>query len=102
RHLRNKLIQAYFQHGFRFAETKGTGRLVTLAIEGIDQLKQYLEIIAIRTIRALVVPGAIVIYIATIDHISALILILSVPVGIMFLVLPRLAAPKMEDKQHAT
>lgn len=102
RHLRNKLIQAYFQHGFRFAETKGTGRLVTLAIEGIDQLKQYLEIIAIRTIRALVVPGAIVIYIATIDHISALILILSVPIVIIFMILLGLAAQKMADKQYAT
>src|SRR5699024_11859274 len=83
-------------------EETGTRRLKTLAIEWSDLLKQHLQIIVIRTLRTVVVPAAIVIYIASIDHISALILILSVPIVIIFIILLGLAAQKMAEKQYAT
>lgn len=100
--LRNQLVEAYFSRGMRFIQSEGTGRLVTLAIEGIDQLKQYLEIISIRMIRTMIVPAIIVVYIFTIDKISAVILVLTVPIIIIFMILLGLAAQKMADKQYAS
>lgn len=99
-HLRKKLVNAYFNQGHRFIQSQGTGRLVTLAIEGIDQLKKYLEIISIRMIRTMIVPAMIVIYVFTLDKISAVILVVTVPIIIMFMILLGLAAQKMADKQY--
>lgn len=101
-HLRKKLVNAYFDQGHRFIQSHGTGRLVTLAIEGIDQLKKYLEIISIRMIRTIIVPMMIVIYVFTLDKISAVILVVTVPIIIMFMILLGLAAQKMADKQYAS
>src|SRR5690625_5131434 len=100
--LRKNLVKAYFQRGHRFIQSEGTGRLVTLAIEGIDQLKKYLEIISIRMLRTIIVPIMIVVYIFTLDIASAIILILTVPIVILFMILLGLAAQKMADKQYAT
>jgi len=100
--LRKKLVKAYFRQGQQFIQTEGTGRLVTLAIEGIDQLKKYLEIISIRMIRTFIVPLMIVLYVYTLDKISAVILVVTVPIIIIFMILLGLAAQKMADKQYAT
>src|SRR5690625_889594 len=100
--LRKKLVRSYFRQGQQFIQTEGTGRLVTLAIEGIDQLKKYLEIISIRMIRTFIVPLMIVLYVYTLDKISAVILVVTVPIIIIFMILLGLAAQKMADKQYAT
>lgn len=100
--LRKKLVKAYFRQGQQFIQTEGTGRLVTLAIEGMDQLKKYLEIISIRMIRTFIVPLMIVLYVFTLDKISAVILVVTVPIIIIFMILLGLAAQKMADKQYAT
>src|SRR5699024_5918303 len=71
--LRKNLVKAYFQRVHRFIQSEGTGRLVTLAIEGIDQLKKYLETISIRILRPMIVPIMIVVYIFTLDIASAII-----------------------------
>src|SRR5690625_2157917 len=100
--LRMQLIKAYFNQGHQFIQTEGTGRLVTLAIEGVNQLRKYLEIISIRMIRTFIVPMLIVIYVYTLDKISAIILVVTVPIIIIFMILLVLAAQKMADKQYAT
>lgn len=100
--LREKLTETYFKNGQHFANLYGTGRLVTLAIEGIDQLKTYVEKTIPRMIGTAIVPVVIVIYIFTIDKISAVILIVTVPVIIIFMILLGLAAQKMADRQYET
>lgn len=98
--LRNSLVKAYFLSRNRFVQSAGTGRLVTLAMEGIDDLKKYLEIISIRMLRTGIVPLAIVIYVYTHDSISAIIMIVTVPIVIIFMILLGYAAEKMADKQY--
>src|SRR5690625_2131911 len=63
--LREKLIETYFQQGKYFSSLYGTGRLVTLAIEGIDQLKEYIEIVVPRMIGTAIIPTLIVLYVFT-------------------------------------
>ena len=100
RHLRNTLISTYFQTGAHPAQSIGTGQFVTLAMEGIDDLKKYLEIIAIRMLRTGIVPLSIVIYVYTHDRLSALIMVVTVPIVIIFMILLGYAAQKMADKQY--
>lgn len=75
---------------------------MTLAVEGIEQIKTYLEIAIPKMIRSVIVPMAIVIYVFTLDTASAVILIVTVPIVVIFMILLGLAAQKMADKQYDT
>lgn len=71
-------------------------------MEGIDDVRKYLEIIGIRTLRSFILPIAIVIFIFPFDWISAAILIITVPIVIVFMILLGIAAEKMANKQYET
>lgn len=100
--LRKQLVETYFQRGPRFVQENGTGRLVTLAIEGMEEIKTYLEISIPRLIRTAIIPVVIVIYVFTIDKISGAILVVTVPIVILFMILLGVTAQKMADKQYET
>lgn len=100
--LRTDLVHAYFQTDLQFTQEQGTARLVTLAVEGIDQLKTYLELISVRTIRAFVIPAFTVIYVFILDHSSSYILVGAIPIIVIFMILLGLAAEKLADKQYAS
>lgn len=98
--LRNKLISAYFNHGIYFIQKEGTGHLVTLAVEGVNDFIKYMEIIALRTLKTIIIPITIVIYVFLYDPISSVILVVTVPIIIIFMILLGLAAQQMADKQY--
>lgn len=100
--LRNSLFETYFKQSSSLSQKKGTGHLITLAMEGIDHVRLYLEIIGIRTIKTFIIPAAIVIYVFQFDRISSYILIGTVPIVIIFMILLGLAAEKLADKQYDT
>lgn len=100
--LRKKLIQTYFKRGQQFIQVYGTGRLVTLAMEGIDQVKTYIELAIPKMIRTFIVPALIAVYVFTIDKSSAVIVVAAVPIIIIFMILLGLAAQKMADRQYET
>lgn len=100
--LREKVTAAYFKLGPRFAARNGTGRLVTLAIEGIEQIKTYFEITILRMIRTFIIPAVLAVYIFTLDKASALIVGGAVPIIIIFMILLGMAAQKKADSQYAT
>lgn len=100
--LRKQLIQTYFKNGRAFVQRLGTGRLVTLLVEGINDLKNYITIAIPRIIRTLFIPTLIVIYVFTLDVKSAVILIVTVPIVIIFMILLGLAAQKQADSQYET
>ncbi|MDM5188201.1 thiol reductant ABC exporter subunit CydD [Bacillus sp. DX4.1] len=100
--LHEQLIQAYFKLGPRFIQKNGTGRLVTLSIEGIEQLKTYIELTIPRMIRSCTVPAILVVYVFTLDATSAVILVVTIPIVIVFMILLGLTAQKMADKQYDT
>lgn len=100
--LRSELMDAYFTNRSQTLQNEGTGRLVTLAIDGIDQLKAYLEIISIRTIKTFIIPITLLVVIYLYDFISAIILIVTVPIVIIFMILLGVTAEKKADKQYET
>src|SRR5699024_414890 len=98
--LRKKLLKSYFDQGQSFVQIHGTGKLVTLALEGIKQVKTYIELALPKVLRSLILPSLIVIYIFTLDRPSAYILVGVIPVVIIFMILLGLAAQKMADRQY--
>ncbi|PEO00412.1 thiol reductant ABC exporter subunit CydD [Bacillus cereus] len=98
--LRKQLIEAYFTLGPRYVQTVGTGHLVTLSIEGIEKFKTYIELTIPKMIRSSIVPGLIVLYVFTLDIESGIILVVTIPIVIIFMILLGLAAQKMADCQY--
>lgn len=98
--LRKQLIEAYFTLGPRYVQTAGTGHLVTLSIEDIEKFKTYIELTIPKMIRSSIVPGLIVLYVFTLDIESGIILVVTIPIVIIFMILLGLAAQKMADSQY--
>ena len=94
-----KVLEKLFQLGPRYARKAGTGNIVTLVMEGTTQLRQYLEIVPSKMINLAIITPLIVLYILLIDKISAIILIVTFPIIIVFMILLGLAAKKKADKQ---
>src|SRR5699024_1496116 len=102
RMLRDQLMHAYFHRSISFIQQIGTGHLVTLAMEGVDDVKKDIEIVGIRMIKTILIPAAIVIYVYFYDPISSVILVLTVPIVVIFMILLGMAAENMADRQYAT
>ncbi|WP_240377104.1 thiol reductant ABC exporter subunit CydD [Bacillus piscicola] len=100
--LRDRLMQTYFGRSHAFVRQIGIGHLVTLAMEGVDHVKRYVEIIGVRMIKTAVIPAFIVIFVFLYDPISSVILVLAVPIIVIFMILLGLAAQMMADRQYET
>ncbi|MCG7378353.1 thiol reductant ABC exporter subunit CydD [Paenibacillus sp. ACRSA] len=97
--LRRQLVEQWFRLGPRFAKTEGTGHLVTLAREGIAQYKTYLELIIPRMLGMGFIPIVLLLYVFKLDVMSGVILMLTLPILITFLILVGLAAQRKIDGQ---
>lgn len=97
--LRKQLLDKLFTLGPRFSKSEGTGKLVTLALEGITYFRTYLELIIPRMIGTAVTPIIVLVYVFMLDVTSAIILIVTLPVLIAFMILIGLAARKQMDQQ---
>jgi ATP-binding cassette subfamily C protein CydD len=97
--LRQQVMAKLFQLGPRFAKTEGTGNLVTLVLDGISQFRTYVELIIPRMMGTAITPVLIVVYIFMKDQASAVILIVTMPILIAFMILIGLATKKHTEKQ---
>ncbi|MBA4534612.1 MULTISPECIES: thiol reductant ABC exporter subunit CydD [Brevibacillus] len=97
--VRKRLMEKLFWLGPRFAKTQGTGNVVTLVIEGVAQFRTYLELIIPRMVSTAITPWIILAYVAWQDMISGIILLVTMPILIVFMILIGLAAKGKMDRQ---
>ncbi|WLR60962.1 thiol reductant ABC exporter subunit CydD [Guptibacillus hwajinpoensis] len=100
--LKKEAISKLFAIGPRYAAEWGTGNLVTLLIDGAKQFRLYLELFLPKLTAMLFVAPLVLVYVWTLDVTSAIILSLTLPILIGFLILLGLAAKKKADKQWTT
>lgn len=98
--LRKKLNSKLFQLGPNITSTEGTGNMVTMALEGISQVENYIKIFLPKLFNMLVIPVVIFIYTFMLDVRSAVILLLVLPTLLFFLILLGRAARIRADKQY--
>ena len=79
---------------------EGSGKLVTLAIDGIGKVKQYFELNVSKQIRGAIIPTLIVIFIFYTDYVSALMIISVIPVIVIFMILLGINARDMANRQY--
>ncbi|MFX3619572.1 MAG: thiol reductant ABC exporter subunit CydD [Sporolactobacillus sp.] len=100
--LRVHFLAKLFKLGPKFVSREGTGNLVTLALEGVPQVRQYLQLFLPKMAANGILPILILCYIFVLDKISAIILIVTMPILILFMILLGLAAQKkMDDRWEA-
>ncbi|MGR6763970.1 thiol reductant ABC exporter subunit CydD [Paenibacillus sp. T2-29] len=97
--LRERLLARLFERGPGFAAREGSGKLVTLALDGMDRFRNYLEISIPRMIDMMAVTLLVLVYVFTLDMISGVILTTTMPILVGFFILLGLAARKQADKQ---
>lgn len=97
--LRKQVLEKLFELGPRFAATEGTGNLVTLVLEGVTKFRNYLELFLPRMLSTGVTPVFILAYIFVLDRASAVILAVTMPILIVFMILIGLTAKKQIDRQ---
>ncbi|MDQ0659725.1 thiol reductant ABC exporter subunit CydD [Paenibacillus sp. W2I17] len=97
--LRRQMVEQWFRLGPRYAKTEGTGHLVTLAREGTAQYKTYLELFIPRMLGIAFTPIVILLYVFKLDLMSGVILMLTLPILIVFMILIGLAAQRKIDGQ---
>lgn len=98
-YLRQNVLARLFERGPRFAASEGSGKLVTLVLEGVDRVRTYVELSVPRTLDMALVTFPLLAFIYTQDIISGLILTVTMPVLIGFFIVLGLAARKQADKQ---
>ncbi|AWB46360.1 thiol reductant ABC exporter subunit CydD [Paenibacillus sp. CAA11] len=97
--LRQQLMDKLFRLGPRFAKTEGTGKLVTLVLDGISKFKAYLELFLPRMLATGLTPGLILLFVYMKDLTSGIILTLTLPILIIFLILVGLTARRQTERQ---
>ncbi|MHA4767314.1 thiol reductant ABC exporter subunit CydD [Bacillus altitudinis] len=97
--VRKQLLDQLFHLGPVFTKKKGTGKLVTLAMEGIAQYRQYLQLFLPKMVNMAVIPVMVLVYVWTLDETSAVILIVTLPILIVFMILLGLVAQRKAAKQ---
>ena len=97
--VQENLIRKLFELGPRGIGKSGSGNMITLALEGIPSFRTYLELFIPRAISMMVIPIAVLIYVFAFDTISGIVLILTMPILIAFLILLGLVAQKYANAQ---
>ena len=100
RKIRQQLLQKIFRLGPNFVQKEGTGNMVTMTIEGIDQVENYITLILPKLTNMMVVPWIILLFVFTQDVRSGVILLLVFPIIIIFMIILGYAARAKADRQY--
>lgn len=100
--MREALLSKLFLLGPRFTSAEGTGKVVTMVMEGVADFRRYLELFLPKLMNMSIIPAMILIYVFIEDTTSGVILILTLPILILFLIMIGLATRAQADRQFET
>lgn len=98
--LRQKLLDKIFNLGPNFIQKEGTANTVTMSIEGIGQVENYLTLILPKLINMMIVPWIILIFMFMLDSRSAWIVLIVFPIIILFMIILGYAARQKANRQY--
>lgn len=99
--IRPRLQQKIFRLGPQSLAQRGTGSAVAMLIEGLDQVKSYIEILLPKMTDMMLISPVILVAVWREDWVSGLILLVMYPLIIFFMVILGLAARDRSNKQYA-
>ncbi|MDR3191242.1 MAG: thiol reductant ABC exporter subunit CydD [Lactobacillaceae bacterium] len=100
--IQTQLLAKYVELGPSLIARQGTGKSVTLAIDGLNKVHDYLSLVLVKMIDMLTIPLIILIYLAIVRWEQALFLLCIYPVIVMFMIILGLTAQAKADRQYKT
>lgn len=102
RKMRQKLLKKVFVLGPNVVQKQGTGNLVTLTLDGIFQVENYLKLVLSKMMQMALVPLLILGVAFYMDLTSGVIMLLVYPLIVLFMIILGYAAKAKADRQFAT
>lgn len=98
---RIQLLAKYAEIGPNIIKQSGTGNAVTTLGAGLDNIKNYFQLLLIKVFDLSIIPWLILLYIAYLKWEQGLFLLLVFPVVILFFIILGLAAQSKADAEFA-
>ncbi|BBH24131.1 thiol reductant ABC exporter subunit CydD [Paenibacillus baekrokdamisoli] len=98
--LRMKLIRHAAALGPQFTKGERSGELISTVTEGVEQLETYLAKFIPQAVMAVFLPGAIGCVVLSLDGVSTVVLAITLPLLIIFMILVGITAKKKADRQY--
>lgn len=100
--LREQFLSKVFKLGPIAIQKNGTGSIVTMALEGIDQVENYFKLILSKSIDMMIIPMVILISIFYFNIFCGVVLLLCFPLIILFMIILGQTAKNKANKQFKT
>ncbi|NEW04844.1 thiol reductant ABC exporter subunit CydD [Paenibacillus sp. SYP-B3998] len=100
--LRIRLLQKIADLGPNYAKGERSGELISTVYEGVEQLETYLARYLPQMALSMLIPAAVFCFVAGLDWLSALVLAITFPLLIIFMILVGMAAKSKAQKQFKT
>ncbi|EEJ72690.1 thiol reductant ABC exporter subunit CydD [Lactobacillus ultunensis] len=97
--LRQKLLGKVFNEGQALIQKQGTGSLITMALDGIDEVRNYIKLIYNKVLTMMIVPVLLFIAMLFVSWQCALILLVMYPLIVLFMIILGHAAQDKAIKQ---
>lgn len=97
--LRRRLLQKIFELGPALVQKQGTGSTITMVLDGINEVRDYIKLTFTKVMTMMIVPVLVLIAVAVLDWRSALILFIMYPLIVLFMIILGRAAQAKAIKQ---
>ncbi len=98
---RQQLLKKVFELGPVIVQREGTGNMVTLALDGIKEVENYIQLIYSKVISMMIIPVLLLIACFWLDWISGVVMLLVYPLIVLFMIILGYAAKAKADRQFA-
>lgn len=100
--LRQQLLAKLFKLGPQLVQQQGTGNIVTLTLDGISEVENYINLLFSKFVSMMIIPVMLLIVCFWLDWISGLVMLLVYPLIILFMIILGYAAKAKADRQYAS
>ena len=97
--LRNQLLAKVFDEGQALVQRQGTGSLITMSLDGIEEVSQYIKLVFSKVFTLMIVPVFVFVAMLLLNWQSALILMIMYPLIVLFMIILGKAAQDKAIKQ---
>ncbi|HAI26702.1 MAG TPA: thiol reductant ABC exporter subunit CydD, partial [Lactococcus lactis] len=100
--LRGDMLDKFFRLGPVAVANLGSGSAATTVITGIDQVENYIKLVLSKVLNMMIIPMLILIPVYFLDWQSGIVLTLTFPFAIIFMILLGYAAQGRAERQYKT
>lgn len=100
--LRQQLLQKLVAIGPSIVAKQGTGKVVTMALDGMNQVNTYLMLVVIKIFDMMIIPTVLLVYLFFLRWQEALFLLVIFPVIILFMIILGYAARDKANREFAS